>query len=108
MTNEQEHEYMLLCEEYGADLIEGIESLGYVFDDIVEIVTSGNYVTYDATNHEELGYKVLQNSGLLRYVPAELIRYIDYKKYGRYYDDNADGNFVVGPKGHKYYLEVIN
>lgn len=107
MTDEQEQEYELLCEEYGDYVVDGIESLGYTFDDIVDIVTSGNYVIHNAFNHEELGYELLDNSGLLREIPSELVDYINYEEYGQDYAWKSDGTFVIDPKGNTVFLEVI-
>lgn len=107
MTDEQEQEYELLCKEYGGDVIDGIESLGYTFDDIVDIVTSGSYITYNACDYESLGYELLENSDLLHNVPSELVDYINYKEYGQDYAINVNGNFFIDSEGNTFFLEVI-
>lgn len=63
----------------------------------VAIVESGNYtVFHDVNNETDLGYAIIENTGMLDGLPNFVSNYLDYKAFGA---DVMVGNEIVIDKG---------
>ena len=64
-------------------------------NDALENDYNMDYILYDATDEESLGYELIATFGFECLSKEVLERYFNYEEFGRDYALNADGNFTT-------------
>ena len=70
-----------------------ISDLGYILDEAIYKVNSGDYRIYsDCNDMTDVAYQVVEECDYLRNVPETVARYFDYEAFGR--DLGIEGTFI--------------
>lgn len=78
-------------EAYSVELAEAVIE-AYSLDGLLKSEPE-DYVLYEASNAEELGEMIAENTGDMDRIPSDLLSYFDFEAYGEQYAFDCNGDF---------------
>lgn len=83
--------------EFDLDIIEALLTVGYSWEDALDKLDSC-YVYSDCQSMEDVAREYCEQTGLLNFMPNDLVNYFDFDAFGR--DMFLDGEFIFTQAGN--------